>query len=121
MTQLPSYQTQFNKITEAYIKGEIQPYNESFCFCGTLSNGSCWYEADMYPEKHVYSYKQYDMMEDALLRETIENESHPLFEDYLFSGMCAALEVLKQIHIERGQVIDDAPVFIKRKELNIIP
>ena len=36
-------------------------------------------------------------------------------EDKLFEGMCAALEVLKQIHKERGEDVDSVPEFKKRK------
>lgn len=38
----------------------------------------------------------------------------PDYENKLFNGMVAALEVLKQIHIEHGEVIDEEPVFTKR-------
>lgn len=42
---------------------------------------------------------------------------HPIYEDALFSGMSAALDVLKQIHIERGEIIDEVPEFVKRELL----
>jgi hypothetical protein len=137
--RLPSYREQFNKITEAYIRGEIKPYNAEFCFCGTIA-GSCKWQlcSNGY---NGYSLVNYCRMEDALLI-VIKNrmieffpgmtkyadctgdadmlryeiESHPQYEEALFNGMCAALEVLKQIHIERGEVIDeDIPVFTKRE------
>lgn len=39
----------------------------------------------------------------------------PLYEDALFEGMCKALEVLKQIHIERGENVEENDnVFHKR-------
>lgn len=42
-------------------------------------------------------------------------KSHPNYESALFGGMVKALEVLKQIHIERGEVIDETPAFTKRQ------
>lgn len=125
----PTYKQQFDKITEAYIKGEIRPFDAKFCFCGTLANGYYWNND---PD---YGINDFEQMEEALLRsfEPIGLEytglrnahvaaggflddlsKHPLFEEYLFKGMCNALEVLKKIHISRGEVIDEAPVFIQR-------
>lgn len=65
-------------------------------------------------------------MEFALVYTVNENKGnndydpkkHPYNEQYeaaLFAGMSAALDVLKQIHIERGEVIDEVPVFTKRQ------
>lgn len=130
----PTYQQQFDKITEAYIRDEIKPLSKLFCFCGTLSND--WMKGDK-----NYSYKEYADMEEALFSTIPEIEymgkgtlstskfaasiglldfldepekQIPNYEDKLFSGMVAALEVLKQIHIERGEVIDTPPQFIQR-------
>lgn len=48
-------------------------------------------------------------------REESTINDHPNYEDALFNGMCAALEVLKEIHRSRGENVDDVPVFEKRK------
>lgn len=40
--------------------------------------------------------------------------THPNYEAALFNGMVASLEILKQIHISRGEIIDTPPVFPKR-------
>ena len=129
-TQLPTYEQQFNKITEAYIKDEIEPYDSEFCFCGTLNPyrnieglSMAWnYDLNgvtqQYRHPQPYTYKEYKRMEIALfdnLREVVKGNAG--WEERLFSGMCEALEVLKQIHIERGEVIDDTPVFKKRELL----
>lgn len=50
--------------------------------------------------------------EDGVL---VSKEIHPEYEDRLFSGMCAALEVLKQIHIERNEDVDDSLTLTKRE------
>lgn len=42
---------------------------------------------------------------------------HLLYEDYLFEGMCAALEVLKDIHKKRGEEVEFKPL-VKRVLVN---
>lgn len=87
-----------------------------------------------------YTYHQLKIMEEALLTPLIGfyvykvNERHgtqwafindtPIevektqeYENGLFAGICAALDVLKQIHKERGEDIDDVPIFKKRQLL----
>jgi len=132
MEKLPTYQQQFDKITEAYIKGEIKPYEPCFCFCGTLCNNeSSWFLSSRGEGNGAggYSHKELKRMESALVytidKQTVNHgckfhlpetvEPHPNYENALFNGMVAALEVLKQIHIERGEVIDEVPAFKKRE------
>ncbi len=119
-----TYKEAYDKIIQAYFKDEIQPYNAKFCFCGTLANGSGWYSG-----QGGYSYKEYTNMEVALLHtitkefaklhiwglNEYEKANHPEWENFLFEGMCAALEVLKQIHIERGEIIDEGLNLTKRE------
>lgn len=123
-----NYRQAFNLITEAYIKGEIKPWNASFCFCGTLCRSSGWLVGSEYFSHSGYSASELERMEDALLNaisrgkkgsrnqryktETVE------FENQLFAGMCAAIEVLKQIHIERNDPTVEEYPFIKR--LNVM-
>jgi hypothetical protein len=129
-----TYKQAFDKITEAYIKGEIQPYDSTFCFCGTLSTSKCWNQPEYcnYDELE-YRKDQYINMEMALLTalgntpsgrgefywrgdgDGANSEPSTEYENKLFAGMCAALEVLKQIHIERGEIIDETPAFTKRQ------
>lgn len=128
-TQLPTYETQFNKITEAYIKGNIKPWDDDFCFCGTLADGDDW--TFLNQKSLSYTPVEFGKMEKALFSPFPEikwsyngrqKRSCPLvkitqakdFEEKLFNGMCAALEVLKQIHIEHGEVIDNPQPFVKR-------
>ena len=124
-----TYKQAFDKITEAYIKDEIQPFRNEFCFCGTLADGSAgWRHRNI----NGYSVLEFVKMEDALLNTISANTGggpswfralictsdmveHSNYEDAIFLGMCAALEVLKQIHIERGEIIDETPTFTKRQ------
>ena len=125
-----TYKQAFDLITEAYIKGEIKPFDPKFCFCGTLcGNRTTWASVGFRKQHHNYSLKQYGQMERALfspfpeitwlsngdLDYSVRVEDLPYFEEKLFKGMTAALEVLRQIHIERGEVIDETPVFAKRQ------
>lgn len=128
---LPSYKTQFDKITEAYIRGEIKPLDAKFCFCGTLCDNSTKWAKNPEEEHNDfagYLGNDFVRMEKALLTTSFNylwdktgggilhaEELHPQeYEDALFNGMTAALKVLKQIHIQRGEIIDETPVFIKR-------
>ncbi len=125
-----NYKQAFDKITEAYIKGEIKPFDNHFCFCGSLANNRSVWQSE---STNGYSVFEFKKMEEALL-DTISKQCFGIntwisdlqhftqdyeacqnYEDALFAGMSAALDVLKQIHIERGEVIDEVPVFAKRE------
>jgi len=97
----PTFREQFDKITEAYIKGEIRPYDPSFCFCGTLcDNKYNWFGACQYKHfdyKH-YSGEYYLKMEVALLskvEEVVASEGY-LYENKLFEGISAS-SLLKNV------------------------
>ena len=126
-----TYQQAYNKIIDAYFKDEIKPFDAQFCFCGTLCGSSDW----LYNREDSYSPAEYTKMELALFSglrsiglRIMQNQgstatpvmgildviTHARYEDALFAGMCAALEVLKEIHRERGENVDDVPEFTKR-------
>lgn len=134
---MKTYKEQYDKIVEAYFKGEIKPYNAHFCFCGTLcDNTNKWFGLCELDHHDFAGYKGDDFvkMERALLR-TISNhlklndfdmwgdeegalcspDEHPQYETALFNGMTAALEVLRQIHAERGDVTAIETPLVKRK------
>lgn len=121
-----TYKEAEDKIIQAYFRDEIKPLQAQFCFCGTLANGDEWYIGDA-----NYNGPQYIEMEHALFRgiEKIDgrrwsynkngrwDDKNPsITEAGLFNGMCAALDVLKQIHIDRGENID--PVPFKKRQLS---
>lgn len=125
------YREAYDKIIDAYFKDEIRPFDAEYCFCGTLcGNSSKWIESGISnelgdPNRCVnfagYSSTEWAQMEFALCK-TVQTmtrpnreRSGPIYEDALFNGMSAALDVLKQIHIERGEVIDEPQPFIKRE------
>jgi|SRR6476620_1568213 len=121
-----TYNEAYNKIINAYFKDEIVPLDGNFCFCGTLcDNTSDWLGLFHNYPSHGYTGRDFDRMEEALfngIRVTAKVDSvnvlsrrAGIYEDALFAGMCAALEVLKQIHEQRGEKIDETPAFTKRQ------
>lgn len=133
-----SYKQAYDKIIDAYFKDEIRPMDNSFCFCGMLANNNWDWRLQFSSPKNQYHYTalEYTLMESALFKgmgeilgEVIDNryscsEYEQLVEDYsceiedaIFNGMCAALEVLKQIHIDRGEIIDEDLKLTKREKL----
>lgn len=112
-----------DKIWNAYFKDEIEPLDANFCFCGTLcENKTDWFHDS--PEKEhkdygSYTGKEYGKMEFPMLN--IDSyRGDPDYEDRLFEGLLESLEVLKQIHRERGEVIpEDEPLLTKRKLVTV--
>lgn len=132
-----TYHEAYNKIIDAYFKDEIRPNDMNFCFCGTLcDNTSRWWTSSI--GGGGYSNGELRVMEQALFSgfpiETYHGSCGPAFrmefglaptnipdyENKLFSGMCAALEVLKEIHRARGENVDEVPEF-KKRQLTISP
>lgn len=118
-----TYKQARDKIIEAYFKNEINPMDVSFCFCGTLAGGAGWRRGD-----ENYTPIDYMRMEHALLKPLTVNDytiSKGKFrwimkennetEERVFKGMSDALDVLRQIHIDRGEDVDKVEVFEKRK------
>lgn len=133
------YAEAYDRILQAYFRDEIKPFNAEFCFCGTLQGNMGW----VYDWAVVnYTATEYDKMEAALLGqffkfgvlptadrgtwigcgsiEVSRMQKHKDYEDVLFNGMCAALEVLKQIHIERGEDVEGVVEFKKRELVKAI-
>jgi len=118
-----TYQQAYDKIIQAYFRDEIKPKDSCFCFCGNLcDNSNAWHHGNGFlnhKPSHGYSGKELIRMEVALmfnstLMEEYGKEGSKEYEDALFIAMCAALEVLKQIHKERGEDVDGVPEFTKR-------
>ncbi len=117
-----AYQQARDKIIQAYFRDEIKPLDAKFCFCGTLcDNKSEWHDPPMHKPLLEYTGEQFRQMELALwLPFGVSNilSSHPNYEEFLFLGMCAALDVLKEIHRSRGEDVDGVEVFKKREIIN---
>lgn len=129
-----TYQQAYDKIIDAYFKNEIRPYEPRFCFCGTLNNNEGeWFNSKLERSGIYYTHKELKKMEMPFLMtidyftlnegkkipSSVDNSFsimiHHNYENALFEGMCRALEVLKQIHISRGETIDGNIGFKKRE------
>jgi len=133
----PTYKEQFDKITRAYINGEIEPLDNCACFIGNLLNGNGTWSCARYhhsaftwrysilPESRNYSQQSIDMesngfysieeicnMEENFLK--IYDEGFSRTETSLFYAMESTLEMLKAIHESKGEIVDPIP-FAKRQ------
>ena len=156
----PTYQQQFDKLTEAYIAHKVDPHQNCACFVGNLLGGfSSWaswrdtdfsedgksvkiklcnYEAmkQVLAEKIKTFYEPcdiielegvflntyysegggiYDMVDYEQLNDEISSSYTPINEDALFIAFAKTLDLLKSIHISKGEVIDSLPKFQKRQ------
>lgn len=140
----PTFKEQFDKLTEAYIKDEVNGYNCSQCFVGNLLQGNAsWTSEEGFwtipsDVRGFYSQQEVLMVEDIfmrpltgfvcqLARKGIDGPPYAQdrynnyikaeagYEDVLFEAFTLALDALKGVHIAHGEQIDDAPVFVKRK------
>lgn len=133
-----TYKQAYDLLIDAYYKDKIKPYDPEFCFCGTLNNNdSDWYDwrcsayaSNVHEDGLNYNGRELWRMEDALLitlhielntenkysqfRNHFDVTEDLYYEEVLFEGFCKALDVLKQIHIERGEVIDEVCELSKR-------
>lgn len=126
-----TYKQAYDMIIDAYFKDEIKPIDPQFCFCGTLAPDRNWQsksKVGLWGNGYPYSREEYKSMESVLLLKIAPykiyynkvNNIHefvkgqPGYEDALFDGMCAALEVLKDIHRSRGENVDGQPMLTKR-------
>lgn len=121
-----TYRQAYDKIIEAYFGDQIRPMESNFCFCGTLcDNTSDWAGWIRNKDSHGYTGRDFDTMEQALFKgiRITANKSvtylmrhEGVYEDALFAGMSAALDVLKKIHRSRGENVgEDMPAFTKRE------
>lgn len=123
-----TYKQAYDKIIDAYFKDEIKPYDPAFCFCGTLCDNSVnWFlnPCTEHYTSHGYLGKDFVKMEVALWSTLINDEGQPLheegtpeFELELFDGMSAALDVLKEIHESKGEIVDEPIETFKKRELS---
>lgn len=148
-----TYKQQFDRLTEAYISGKVNPMLCEACFVGNLlqakdnrwadsrqifgevTNNETWYHSgskailllsdNQYTIKNIVDlektffvgilgtdFKSLSVAQTMILKGELRCRE---YEDRLFKGFEMALELLKQIHIEQGEVIDETPVFVKRE------
>lgn len=133
----PTFKEQSEKIIQAYLKCEIYPGDACACFVGNLLNNKVeWIDG-----RHSFEYGKVEPHEymRATAIKCINLESNSLYtlqdilkleenfmirvsmkyagsyEDRLFNSMISTLEMLKQIHISKGEVIEDEITLQKRE------
>lgn len=131
MKKTPTYKEQFDKLTKAYINDEVEPMFPCACFIGNLLNGrGDWvnmrrldlsnytyhpYKANkLDPEYRFYTATELAKMENMFMTTPEGYLGRPI-EETFFRRFSTTLDILKQIHISKGEVIDDVPVFKKRE------
>jgi len=135
----PTFKEQSEKIIQAYLKCEINAGDACACFVGNLLNN----KGEWIDGRHSFEYGKVDPNKNMRSRaiECINQESNSLYtlqeileleekfmterytrtgndmnrEDALFNAMTSTLEMLKQIHISKGEVIEDEITLQKRE------
>lgn len=128
----PTFKEQFDKITTAYIKDELEPYQDCACFVGNLLNNTTTWA--FCRRQVMTSGKTYEQCKwnESLLADTIQKEAGGFYtpeeilrlegnfmqflynatlgtstEDIIFSAMDSTLDMLRKIHESKGEVIED--------------
>lgn len=126
-----------DKLVEAYLNDKIHPYDITSCVCGILNDHKgdwfscvvthtalrCHYHNDtqyysgveLYDMEHALLQHLHEVFKNKTKYDPHVNKVHisklPNYEDELFIGFCKSLDVLKEIHIRRGENVDeDIPV-----------
>lgn len=135
----PTYKEQFDKLTRAYINNEVKPFDHCACFIGNLLNGKDeWFHCKMMlgrinPEKEeydigkqvideesngLYTPEEIIDLEYTFMCEYQDGDGHrcdSVSEERLFTAFENGLEHLKQIHISKGENIEEQFEFKKRE------
>jgi hypothetical protein len=136
----PTFKEQSEKIIQAYLKCGIEPMNPRGCFVGNLLNntkewrkgigfvyGTTTADVTLKLEamrsiskesKNLYSLQEIADIENNFMTIVTGHWSHmgsDYSEDELFEAMISTLELLKQIHILKGEVIEEEIVLQKRE------
>ena len=156
-----TFKQQFDKLTEAYIKGEVEPYDSCGCFVGNLLNKTNdWIgclagergqgKGEIIMQNHWgfnreefdlalevikingYTPRQISMLENCFMHNITKHintqsafrfntsyvdmlDAHPDKEDIIFNAFSKTLDLLKEIHESKGEVVDK--IEFKKREL----
>ncbi len=142
-----SFEKQYQKIVNAYYKNELNPLDGCACFVGNLLNNTGGWElcrnyitGKVFKDKESIFYGQQEIQKEANGFYTSQNivdlenkfleicfhgrerstdilTNRKITEDTLYNAMESTLEILKEIHISKGEVIKDYN-FTKRELVN---
>lgn len=147
MDKKPTFQEQYNKITSAYYKNELDPFEECACFVGNLLNrcggwsfirdfssaslsinlGQTEYGQHMIFQHSEGLYSKQDILqlENNFIEKCFPDKTRNFLsnkeeatEENLFSAMESTLEMLRKIHEGKGEIIQDCE--FHKRELCII-
>ncbi len=134
----PTFREQYDKIVGAYLRNELEPLDSCACFVGNLLNrNDNWgtvsggkfgrprhewgLKAIEVESNGLYSSEDISELEYNFLfpedRDWVQAARNSTTEEYekkLFEQMESTLELLKQIHESKGEVIDNY-TFAKRE------
>lgn len=135
----PTYREQYDKIVDAYIKDKLKPWDCIACFIGNLLNGKDDWAHGRTMTRGTNNVLVCDIsINDArvqLAQQCVDDESNGLYslreicaleenflnyisplgidgcsEQQLFEAMCSTLEMLRLIHISKGEDVDAIPL-----------
>lgn len=131
------YRTAFDRITKAYYKGELNPYITCGCFCGNLLQGNGNWSCNLDKANNFYTYEELKDLEKHFLSDikinnnkeglvkyvdwsyySVEDPKYLGSEEALFKAMESTLEMLRTIHEDKGEVIEDYN-FVKRELVEV--
>jgi len=137
----PTFKEQSEKIIQAYLKCEINPWAPCACFVGNLLNrsgkwvsrlpgshnrGKIWENHPGLPHaidsvfiesSGLYSLQDVLLLEKNFLDIIDDNRTQDWeqTEEGLFLAMVSTLEMLKQLHISKGEIIEEEVTLQKRQ------
>lgn len=135
----PTYAQQWQKITSAYLNDTLDPYRNCACFIGNMLNGKFSWSlgrtidgdyrvVPSFNKRHIiiaeeciakeagglYTIEDICRLEDNFLQFAIAAPCSPNYENALYEAMVSTLELLRQIHISKGEDVDALPL-VKRE------
>lgn len=154
-----TYKQAYDRLTEAYIAGKVEPFNPCSCFIGNLLLTDNWMELrngwseckvnkgrnPLFINYENYTNIEIVRMEHIFMKEYVMN--HPtgkgknfstlimyysgedyvinrmansgIDEEALFKAFCVALDELREIHLSKGEDLEEVPVFKRRLQTNL--
>ena len=133
----PKYAEQYQKITSAYMKNQLNPWNECACFIGNLLNnkGEWSRGRDVHTgticddplaknsilqsencvrveSNGFYTYQEVLDMENNFLRvigsgRIAHMDKKDIDENLLFKAMESTLDMLRKLHESKGEIVDN--------------
>jgi hypothetical protein len=120
--KIPTFKEQYDKIVTAYMKDRLTPMDPCACFVGNLLNGSKeWFDFGGHVATGGYTARELCRLETVFMGSgpfdpdgsvgTLHGKPYKgttlPYEERLYNAMERTLLLLRSIHEERGEVIED--------------